>query len=480
MAILNPQGLLLVATACAAFAIATSRVAANEHEASLGRSGGEPKQGQTLEYALQAGAFANAAAAEAKVGELRSLGYSDARVSRSTLETDKSLYRVLVGQFDSKAEAIHLQDRLAANGINTFVQQPQKPHRTSVLSNSTDIGPMRSYFTSGAASFPVAEAVPLPAELEARRLQCLDLPATAPENLVAMEKLVRDIPDTHPEKSRFAVLLAFGHLYGKSAYAESAKNVPTDKLIACLLPVAKGDIVASDVRKLTAQELIAKLLHYYKNDRDAALLAYRHILAEAAGKSPRFEAQARLQVAALIYESHKQAPVSYGLLERQIIDLYEQNRTLDMGCRTSGHKDTEVVESATLRMGLMLSEVFMNQSKWNEAGTLVDSLIAIHKDEANTSGEVAELWFHKAKIHRVEGRYEESIQAARTAQKLASDLNRPVWGAAMRDVSLKALMAEQQGAELAKRSQTELDDINSRLKARRAEKGLSLHKDATE
>ena len=72
-------------------------------------------------YTVQIAAFATRAGAEALIERLRIRGYT-ARLASTTRP-----FRVRIGRYDTRADAVAAQGRLKAKGINGFVTEMEKP-----------------------------------------------------------------------------------------------------------------------------------------------------------------------------------------------------------------------------------------------------------------------------------------------------------------------------------------------------------------
>jgi cell division protein FtsN len=77
-----------------------------------------------ISYFVQAGAFGRAEDAEAQRGKLAMLGMT-ARVTERE-QSGRTVFRVRLGPFDKKDEALSAKERLDSAGVDTSLIQVQK------------------------------------------------------------------------------------------------------------------------------------------------------------------------------------------------------------------------------------------------------------------------------------------------------------------------------------------------------------------
>ena len=84
----------------------------------------QPAAGPLITYFVQAGAFGKAEDAEAQRGKLAMLGMT-ARVTERE-QAGRTVYRVRLGPFEQKADAVSVKDRLDGAGVDAALIQVQR------------------------------------------------------------------------------------------------------------------------------------------------------------------------------------------------------------------------------------------------------------------------------------------------------------------------------------------------------------------
>lgn len=345
-------------------------------------------------FTLQAGAFSNRGDAQAYSVGVRAAGFDSVSILEEETGTKGIFYKVLAGSFSARSEADTAKLKLESQGIDAFVRV-NASFDSTVVKTAIE-GSAADYFSSGSELLENnSQPEQLVAGLPELRRQSLSGPTTAPETLRAFADYIRMLPDTNPGKGKEIVMLGHRTFSGKRAY--SGNNYSFEPAKGLLIKTANGEIASSMENKLEAREMIAHILHYYDRAYIDALTAYRQIRAEYR----RIEnvdkvGEINKEIASTSYELAKQSAYDLALLEPVITELWKENIELQNSYSDTSSTSAVNIRKYTLTIGLMLSEILLNQDKWQEVDELTASLDAIFSDYQDCQLLLVESLCHRA------------------------------------------------------------------------------------
>ncbi len=386
-------------------------------------------------FVVQVGAFKSEEEAAGKAAALQDPVLNPVRVQQEETGDKGFFYKVFVGDFESRAEAEKAKADLRARGVFGYVRAATSFDVSAVRAALN--GPAEDFFTTGSQPLARIEAFPtLPASLALMRKSAFSGTSTAPAVLRAAKSYIEQIPDDHPAKGQDIVYLAHLTLSGKSAYSGQKHDLTAVKQM--LSKVANGEIAALPRDRDTARFKIAHILHYYDHDYVNALKAYKQLLADQItyGRAANV-AKMRMEVASTSYELAKRSGYDRGELLVPISMLWDDAVLHQQDFLSTNTQEAKDVREFTSRIGLMLSEILMEQQQWEQAKELAARIVDSYSEFEETQGEVAEAYSHLAHIGIELNDKDLCYSSADAAIEILKNTG-TVWGDPNRDVLWKA------------------------------------------
>lgn len=248
---------------------------------------------------------------------------------------------------------------------------------------------------------------------------------------------IKMFPDAHPGKGREIIMLGHLTFSGKSAYDQIVDDFGEAREM--LLKVANGDVAATAEEKLKARAMVCHILHYYDRNYVAALKGYNQVIREQTSRGlDEDTAKTRMQIAAASYELAKATSYNRADLQRRIENLWKEASLLQDDYLTSNSQSAQNIRIYTLRVGLMLSEVLIEQDRWDEALIVADSITKGYSEYNECLPFVAESWCHKAHIGVKINNKQLWEQSVDEAIRICESIKTKVWGSDDRDPYWKA------------------------------------------
>lgn len=387
-------------------------------------------------FCVQVGAFSTELEAETVANNVGDavLG-SSATVRPESSDKKGLLYKVLVGNYESRGEAADACESLANAGFKGYIRSAESYDKQLVHALIQGNETTEYFKTTGTVAAELSTTYAL--ELKSRRDGILKGETTSPQRLRDYREYLLTFSDSDPGKAREIVTLAHLATKGRSIYRGERAEFETVQNL--LRKVADGQITATVSDRMAARALVAHYLHYYARTYSEALSAYAQLLQERQKTNDDAGiAKVRMEIAAASFELTKTSGYNWAELQKRVFALW--NDAVEMQNAHLGDNDnvSKAVRAYTLRIGLMLSEIMMGQKLWPEAGELASSLVAMYKEYPECYGEVAEAHCHLARIKLEQGNAAGSIAAAEEAIKFADKPGRTKFGDIYRDPLWKA------------------------------------------
>lgn len=409
---------------------------------------------------LQAGAFKTEDEAWQVARELELTGLPIS--VRSEESAEKGLFhKVLLGNFETRAEADAIKADLNAKGISTFVRANAN-HDLSAVRAAINGTSTTDYFKT--TTKPLASSAETSSSLVAEDTELKELlqkSTTSPETLRRFTGAINSAPDENGAKAK--AILALGHytFSGKSAYR--GLNYDLSESRRLLLMVANGEIAAVAEDQVEAQEMLAHQLHYYTRDYIAALDAYRQVLASHIERGNSWKvAKTRAEIAATIYELAKVSGFNRAEAQNALEQQWTEATAHQEPYLNGETDDAMRVRNYTFRIGLMLTEILMEQKKWMEAKQIGLSLTQMYADFRECRGLMAESYCHLAKVG-LNLRDKQLCYSAIAEAIKYGEMSGKTWGDVNRDPVWKAYALKNAGAFYFEESQETKDQIKAQM-----------------
>jgi len=234
-------------------------------------------------WAVQCGVFSSQESAANLVGKIKEIGYAPV-----WLEEINGLQKVIVGKCEVYAEARALRESLRTRKFyDAFVVS--FPERAGEVSGNETITP------------------DLPLILASNCAPKINYASSVPESMSGL----LDLEDTDPAKG--AQLVEAGRvLLWRDRATEAAMN--------CLLAVAREQVAAEPEDLKKARWLAAYAMHYYRNDKTKAYLAFGEIL-KAHGDDMELRSRSMMERAACILELSRSQKASASEVIRACVKI---------------------------------------------------------------------------------------------------------------------------------------------------------------
>jgi len=402
-------------------------------------------------FVLQAGAFQDEEEARVKAVEIESSGVSPVLVRPEELANKGLFYKVLVGDYKSRAMATEAKALLKEKGIHCYVRSAES-YDSSVVRNAIEGTDLTPYFTDTKTLFDNSFTTLTEPQLS-RRNEILAKETTSPAAIKNYAGFIDSLPDTNTAKSKEIISLGWYSFSGKSAYHGKAYDLSS--ATEMLREVANGKINGSTDDKLKAREMVAHSLHYYSRDYQSALKAYRQILTQCVEEGRGAQAaKARMEIAAASFELATSSGYNKEELEAAVARLWEDAISMQGEYFGNDDADSKRVRVYTFRIGLMLTEIIMLQKDLQRAAQLNESIISIYDGMTECAAELAEAYCHQTSIAYDQDNLDKAGKAANMVIELAETKRWRGWGDKDRDQLLKAFTFKY-GILLKKRSSAE-------------------------
>ena len=387
-------------------------------------------------FTLEAGTFQRKDAAEARAAELRSKGFFSATVDYVKDAPEHYNYRVFIGDFASKAKAKFKKDQVDAVGMPAFVRGKYLYKHDRI--DAAVAGKLHKYFflQKGAPVPASMTTAPLEGDFRSMKEAALEGPTTAPETIAAYKRMVDSMPDNHPLKGREVIGLARRIFAGHSAYERDRPDFAEIK--EQLMKVATKKTSATAHQRRVARDMVVHIVHYYEHDYVTAIRAYKQIINAEKDRRPADTAVNRTSLAGAIFEVSKVSDYSATKTQEALYDLWQDNVAVQNTALTSNTQQANDIRYATARIGLMLSESYLQQKMWDEAEAVAENLVESYTDYEDCWGAVAEACCHLTHVYAVQNRPQEAYRSGEAAITWGRKIGKPVWGDKRRDVIWKS------------------------------------------
>ena len=385
-------------------------------------------------YAVQVGAFSSLEHAEVHSAEIRLQGIEPVSVFAEESAKFGMQYKVLVSGFASRADASKQKETLAGQGIDGFVRQAQSYDIAAVRAVINGATESNIFATSHPLTVVVDEA--LTASMAAQRSELLASDTTSPQTLERYFEFLDALPDSSTAKGAEIITYASYTFSGKSAY----DGVMYDFSAAndLLQKVASGSVAASPAHRLRAKAMLAHSLHYYSQNYLDTLPAYREILAlHLENQSWVQAAKIRMEIAGASYELAERSGFDWGELQPVILSIWDEAVAMQEPFLEGAGEGNRQIRNYTSRIGLMLSETYIEQEKWEETKEIAQNLIAMYREYPECKGILAEAYCHLGKVGIKLRDKQLCYEAVDHAIELSNQAGR-VWGDVNRDPLWKA------------------------------------------
>ncbi len=384
---------------------------------------------------VQVGAFRTIEEANAQSENARRAGAESVAIRKEETGEVGVFYKVLVGDFASRDEAEAAKAELAKSGLDGFIRGNASLDLAKVAA-AIENGEA-DYFTTGSVVESLSVDTSLPANFAAVRAAALAGPTTAPETLKGIADYIALIPDTNPGKAREINMLGHRTMSGKSAqksYPDSAFE-PARSL---MMQVANGEIAVRKQEQAEARALISHLLHYYDHDHINALKAYRQVLADQLQiKNLVGAAKTRSEIAGTCLELARKSGYDKNKLEPAFAELWQDNLNQLMAEIQQNDQASTITEISAIKNGLMLTELYLHQEKWQEAVDMSISLEKVFGDSPAAKVYLLESYTHRAAAGIYMNNHDVAREATDKALLTLGDDNIALWGATEHNVAWK-------------------------------------------
>lgn len=149
---------------------------------------------------VQVGAYRTVEEANTQRDKARSAGAESVEIRKEETGEKGTFYKVLVGDYTSRADAETAKEALADDGLKGFIRVNASldlAKVTAAIENGE-----ADYFTTGTVVESLEVDKTLPENFGNIRAAALAGPTTAPETLQAMASYIATIPDTNPAKAK--------------------------------------------------------------------------------------------------------------------------------------------------------------------------------------------------------------------------------------------------------------------------------------
>lgn len=411
-------------------------------------------------YTLQIDAFQTKREAQDRLTELQEISIGPILIDIEPDAPQNAKYRILVGEFDSKDNAVKAKAALKKQHVpakvRMILQYDAKEIDLAISGQLPNLIRVKQVPSASTETLAAAQS-----EIKSvRPVTPLGKSTTSPKALRQYRSFINQLPDNHPAKAGEVLTFAYRKFSGRSSYSENRPDYI--HLKSLLRRVANKSINGTHGQSLKARELYVHLTHYYDRDYVAAIRGY-HQLIKYAEKRGHYGVMAakRASLAGALYELSKSSGYPLPKTESALYDLWHRNCTLQDESFTSNPKQAKVIRSSTSKIGLMLTEIYLQQKMWPEAESLAKLLISSYESFDECMPAVAESYCHLTHVYAVTGRPNNCYESGEKATSIAEKIGKPIWGDNRRDVGWKSLAWQRRAAVLAldEKMQSKIEDV---------------------
>lgn len=387
-------------------------------------------------FTLEAATFKERQAAEARLLELRNQGFSAVLVDYLPDQPGDYNYRVLIGNFNNAKEANSRKKELQQAGVRTAVRGKwlYKPDRI----DAAIAGKLQKLFHLKKGKPVAAELTTAPLTGIYKTMHDQAVVAgetTAPETIAAYREMVEAMPDDYPLKGREVITLASKLFSGHSAYDRDRPDYTEIKKL--LMKVANKSTSATTAQRRRARDLVIHITHYYDHNYVDAIRGYKQRIEAEKSTHPASTAIARASLAGAIFEVSKTGGYSTTKTQEALYAQWKENVAVQDTALTSDTVQAKDIRKSTGRIGLMLSESYIEQQMWSETEDVAANLVASYADYQECWPILAEAYCHVAHAACELGEKELCFSSADSAIEISKKIGK-VWGDQNRDTLFKA------------------------------------------